>query len=259
MISQKLRSLTFLMFAVVLTTQAQETPDPSPVQEGTFRYLVTHNWTKKLNALTYLSKQRKERANYMYSNNAEWSSYSLMHFTPTQTHYVESDEKVNPDDQGYSWRKETFWIRRDFEQGTMHDAITMEGKVYQIQDSIRCQDWKILNDMKEVAGHLCMNASWEDTVKQQKIIAWFALDIPHSGGPERLCGLPGLILEMDVNNGAMVVSANRIESKKLTTELDLPKKIKGKKSTEQEYQKALNKIIQDATKEEQPYFWSIRY
>ncbi|MBL7807611.1 MAG: GLPGLI family protein [Saprospiraceae bacterium] len=256
---QKLLFLAFLNLAIPFITNAQETPESGPVQEGTIRYMVTHNWTKKLNALTYLSKQRKERANYMYGNDAEWSEYTLLHFSPTQTHYLDSEERVNSDDQGYSWRRETFWIRRNFEQNTMHDALTLQGKTYQIQDSIRCQDWKILNDMKEVAGHLCMNASWEDTLKQQKIVAWFALDIPHSGGPERLCGLPGLILEMDVNDGAMIVTANRIEAKKLSKEFDLPKKIKGKKSTELEYQKALYKLIQESIKEEQPYFWLIRY
>jgi GLPGLI family protein len=113
--------------------------------------------------------------------------------------------------------------------------------------------------LKEVAGHLCMNASWVDTVKQQKIIAWFALDIPHQGGPERYCGLPGMILEIDVNDGAMNVSANRIESKKLTSELDPPKKAKGKKSSEADYQKALHKVVQESIKEEEPYFWRIRY
>ncbi|MCC7466555.1 MAG: hypothetical protein IT261_09810, partial [Saprospiraceae bacterium] len=58
---------------------------------------------------------------------------------------------------------------------------------------------------------------------------------------------------------AMVVSANRIESKKLTTELNAQKKAKGKKSTEAEYQKALHKRIQESVKEEEPYFWNIRY
>ncbi|MBN8677006.1 MAG: GLPGLI family protein [Chitinophagales bacterium] len=255
----KLPLLICLIFGISLSVNAQTTPESGPLTEGTIRYLVTHNWTKKMAALTYLSKQRKERVSYMYGKNAEWSEYTLLHFTPTETHYLDSEERVNADDMGYSWRRETFWVKRDFAKNTTSDALVLQGKTYLVQDSIRCQDWKILNDMKEVAGHLCMNASWQDTVKQQKIVAWFALDIPHSGGPERLCGLPGLILEVDVNDGAMIITANRIEPKKLTTELDLPKKQKGKKSTEADYQKALFKLIQENIKEEQPYFWDIRY
>ncbi len=251
---------TCTLFAFLQTSiLAQETPSPDPVSEGTVRYLVTHDWGKKMAALTYMSKQRKERAAYMWGNRMEWHEYTLLHFNPTQTKYIDSEERAEPDDQGYSWRKKTFFTKRDFAQNTVFDALTIQGKTYLVQDSLRCQDWKILNDMKEVAGHLCMNASWVDTIKQQKIVAWFALDIPHSGGPERLCGLPGLILEADVNNGAMIVSANRIEAKQLTTELDLPKKLKGKKSTEAAYRAVLKKVMDDQIKEEQPYFWDIRY
>lgn len=256
---QKLLLLFVLLVFSQSAIMAQETPSPTPVSEGTIRYLVTHNWAKKMAALTYMSKQRKERVAYMWGNRSEWREYTLLHFNPTQTKYLESEERAEPDDAGYSWRKETFFAKRDFAQNTQHDALTMQSKTYLVQDSLRCQDWKILNDLKEVAGHLCMNASWEDTLKQQKIVAWFALDIPHSGGPERLCGLPGLILEADVNNGAMLVSADRIEAKKLSTELDLPKKQKGKKLNEAEYRTALKKLMADFIKEEQPYFWNIRY
>lgn len=256
---QKLTLLLILAVSFLQPLSAQETPNPEPISEGTIRYLVTHDWTKKMAALDYMSKQRKERVAYMYGNRSEWQNYTLLHFDPNQTKYVDSEERVNADDEGYSWRKETFYTTRNFAQNTFQDAITMQGKTYLIQDSMQCQDWKILNDLKEVSGHLCMNASWEDTLKKQKIIAWFALDIPHSGGPERLCGLPGLILEADVNNGAMVITANRIEAKKLTTEFDPPKKNKGKKVTEAEYNLALKKLIDDFVKEEQPYFWDIRY
>jgi GLPGLI family protein len=225
---QKFCLLLAFVASLCIRLAAQETPAPAPVTEGTIRYLVTHNWSKKMEALTYMSKQRKERASYIWGGNSEWLEYTLLHFSPAQTKYLDSEERAEPDDSGYSWRKEAYYTKRDFAQNTLFDALTMQGKTYLVQDSLRCQDWKILNDLKEVAGHLCMNASWEDSIKQQKIVVWFALDIPHSGGPERLCGLPGLILEADYNNGAMIVSANRIESKKLTTELDLPKKNKSR-------------------------------
>ena len=256
---QKLLLLLLLLACIQSRGTAQETPPPEPVTEGSIRYLVTHNWTKKMAALSYMSKQQKERAAYMWGTRSEWLTYTVLHFNPTQSMYLDSEERAQPDDEGYSWRKETFYTKRDYAQNTLQDAITLQGKTYQVIDSLRCQDWKILNDMKEVAGHLCMNASWEDTVKQQKIVAWFALDIPHPGGPERLCGLPGLILEADVNQGAMIISANRIEGKKLGTELDLPKKTKGKKVNEAEYRAALKKIVDEAMEEERPFFWDIRY
>lgn len=104
-----------------------------------------------------------------------------------------------------------------------------------------------------------MRAFWEDTVKQQKVVAWFAQDIPHSGGPERFCGLPGMILEVDINNGGMLITADKIEMKKLSNELDLPKKVKGKKIAEAEYQGILKKHIEEKRKAEEPYFWGIRY
>jgi GLPGLI family protein len=256
---QKLLLCLSLVAICQLPLMSQETSDQVPVTEGSIRYLVTHNWTKKMEALHYLSKQRKERIAYMQGSRAEWHNYTLLHFNPTQSSYVDSEERAEPDDDGYSWRREAYWVNRNFVQNTTSEALIVQGKTYLIQDSLRCQDWKILNDMKEVAGHLCMNASWEDTIKMQKIVAWFALDIPYSGGPERLCGLPGLILEADVNNGAMVLTANRIDAKTITTEFDLPKKQKGKKVTETEYNKALKKFIDEQVKAEQPYFWDIRY
>ena len=121
----------------------------------------------------------------------------------------------------------------------------MLGKIYIIEDSLYVPEWKIHNDLKEVAGHICMKAFWEDTIKNQKVVAWFAQDIPHSGGPERFCGLPGMILEVDVNKVAMVITADKIEMKKMTKEMELPKKFKGKKITEAEYQDVLKKYIKE--------------
>ncbi len=254
------KSLFFAFFVLLLTgIRAQEPSNPTPFTEGTIRFNVAHNWAKKMEALSYLSKQKKERVAYMQGNRSEWHEYTLLHVNPTETKYLDSEERAEQDDEGYSWRKETFFTKRNFSNNTLYDALTVQGTTYLINDTMVCQDWKILNDMKEVAGHLCMNASWEDTIKMQKIVAWFALDIPISAGPERLCGLPGLILEADVNHGAMVITADRMDAKKLTTEFDIPKKQKGKKVNETEYRKALKKFIDEQVKAEQPYFWDLRY
>lgn len=116
-----------------------------------------------------------------------------------------------------------------------------------------------MNDMKEVAGHVCMNAYREDTLKKQKIYVWFALDIPVPSGPERLGGLPGLILEADVNDGGMLITADKIELKKLTNELEAPKKVKGKKVNEAGYNEVIRKHMEEKRKAEEPPFWGIRY
>lgn len=248
---KKIFILSLLMLPLFLQAQQQF--------EGRIQYLVTQNWSKKLAAVPYISQQAKDRSAYMWGNRSEWKMYTELYFTPRVSKYENSEEKAEPDDDNFSWRKEVFFMKRDFENNTMTDAIELLGKNYLIEDDITPIEWKIQNDLKEVAGHICMKAFTEDTLKNQKIVAWFAQDMPLKAGPDRFSGLPGLILEVDINDGAMVMTANRIDLKKLTTELDLPKKIKNKKIKDAAYQSLVRDFILEKRKEESFPFWGIRY
>jgi len=227
--------------------------------EGTIRYIKTENVEKKMFVMDYLSKPAIEGYTYnyaqVYGNGNESTSYSVLSFNASRTSYEDSDENY----AGYNYRKTVFIITRDFSKHTLHDIIGLLGKTYIIEDSLQTPNWKILNEMKEIAGHICMNASYNDTIKKQKIVGWYALDIPISGGPERFFGLPGLLLEVDVNDGAMVIRADKIEPRKLTTELDFPKKAKGKKISEKGYIALLKKKIEENREQEKPLFDGLRY
>jgi GLPGLI family protein len=228
--------------------------------EGTIRYLITHNWVKKMAAVTYISQQQKDKMNYMYGNDSEWKKYANLYFNDTNTKYENSDENPNSEDYQYAEKKETFFITRDFTNNKAYDATSINGRLYVIEDSIPVMQWKILNDMKEVAGHVCMNATYTDSTHLHQVVAWFALDIPINAGPERFNGLPGCILEIDINDGAVVISADKVEMKKLNQEMALPKKkIKGKRVTEAEYQKALDEHYELARKNQTIPFWGLRY
>ncbi len=250
--------LFWLFFVQVFCLSAQTPPTTTP-QEGMIRYLVTHNWTKKMAAVDYISKQQREKLSYMFSNRSEWKSYCDMYFSPTKSKYFDSEERAQKDDEGYSWKREMFFIQRDFEKNRTFEGFEMLGKKYVLEDDLQPQAWKIQSDLKEVAGHICMKALWEDTIKHQKVVAWFAQDIPLSMGPEKFCGLPGLILEVDVNDGGMTISAETIMAQKLTKEFDIPQKLKGKKITNADFEKMLKAHIEEKRKAEEPPFWGIRY
>ncbi len=226
--------------------------------EGVVYYTRTSRWTKMIETIDYMSKQEREKMAYMFGNKDDWKQYTILYFSEKQTKYIDSEQK-SEESEGYSGRKEEYVIKRNFEKNSTTDIIEMLGKVYIVEDSLIAPNWKILNDIKDVAGHICMKAMVEDTLKKQKIVAWFAQDIPVNAGPERLYGLPGLILELDINNGAVIIEASKIENKKLVQELDLPKKMKGKKVNEAAYQDLIRKHMASMKKEEQYPFWGVRY
>ena len=223
--------------------------------EGMIHYVRTMNYIKQLTAVDYLSKQLIDKYSYVYGNRLESKSYARLYFNSTQTKFEDSDEN----EMGYSYKKAEYTITRDFSNNTLHDYMDVLGKTYIVEDSLKAPRWIILNEMKEIAGHACMNASYNDTLKKQKVIGWYALDMPISGGPERFFGLPGMLLGIDINNGALVLEADKIDLKPLTTELDFPKKAKGKKIKEKDYIGILRKQIVENRKQEQPVFSGLRY
>lgn len=223
--------------------------------EGVVKYTATYDWVKMMKACSWIDKTKMEQNAYMWGNNSEWKMKNTLYFTPKVTKFEESfDEAEN---MGYQGRKETFFRIRKFENNTMYDALVFLGKTMIISDSMQKPDWKIKNDIKEIAGHVCMNALYYDSLRYQKVEAWFALDLPISAGPDRFCGLPGLILEVNINNGAKIITAESIEFKAITTECDAPKKLKGKVVTASEFDAMTKKYMDDKKKAEE-FPWDIR-
>lgn len=104
-----------------------------------------------------------------------------------------------------------------------------------------------------------MMAVTEDTIRNQKIVAWFANNISVPTGPERYFGLPGLIMELDIDDGAVLITAIKVEMKPVTELLPLPKKMRGKKITGAEYGKLVKTTLDNAIKGRRYPYMSVRF
>ena len=208
--------------------------------------------------MTFLSKEEKERAATTWANNDEQKQDFVLLFNEKQSYYS-YPAKEDLSEGGYSWQKDEYKIYRDFEKEKRTDIIAMLGKTYILEDSLKVPKWKVMNKIKEIAGYMCMMAVTEDTIKNQQITAWFADNIPVSAGPELYGGLPGMILELDINEGDIVITAKKVEMKAVTEDMNIPKKLKGKKVTEPQYNTLVWTHIKDSMKAHRNPFWSMPY
>ncbi|WAC09277.1 GLPGLI family protein [Dyadobacter pollutisoli] len=247
-----MRTLTLLILTlfVSLVSYAQKT-------EGEITYEKVYHWTRLNARLSFLSNEEKERMKMTWANNDEHKVEMLLAFNEKLSYYTYP--KTEENDGGYSWRKGEYRIYRDFENEKRADIIEMLGKTYIVDDSLKFPKWKIMNKIKEIGGYMCMMAVTQDTIKDQKVTAWFADGIPVSGGPEQYSGLPGMILELDINDGDIVTTAKEIKLKPVTDDISIPKKLKGKKVNTQKYEEMMSVHIRDSIKAHRNPFWSMPY
>jgi len=227
--------------------------------EGTVTYERIYRWSRIYSRLDYLSQEEKDRIKLTWGNDDENKTNMKLFFTPTRSKYSYESEQGVSDDGRYSWRQDEFQIFRDFEQEKKTELIEMLGKTYIIEDSLQAPKWKVMNQIKDVNGHVCMLAVTEDTIKKQQVKAWFAHDLPVPAGPEQYFGLPGLIMELDINDGDVVITAIKVELKPVGEEINLPKKMKGRKLTDKAYRDLINTHIKDSMKAHRNPYWSMPY
>ena len=137
--------------------------------------------------------------------------------------------------------------------------VVLGGKLYVINDDMPKRKWKILNEIREVDGYLCMKAETEDAIKGQIIHAWFTSQIPVASGPEGYGGLPGLILMLEINDGTAVIEASKVILNGKEIDFNIPKKVKGKDITSEGYNKAMEKYFKQCIDGERNPFWESRY
>ena len=225
-------------------------------ENGVVTYTVTHNWIKKMETCEYLSKAEKDRMAYVWGGR-EYAMSAELKFNANECRFEMQDDD---EESTYKWRREEYIIYRDREKSETFDLMTLLNKEYAVVDSPDCQQWKIKNGMKEIAGHICMNASFYDSVREKEVIAWFALDLPIAIGPDRYCGLPGIILEINEANGAVVYTAISVLLSEEKVEVKKPThKKKTKVINTAEYNKIVLDYINECKKLQRPYFWNIAF
>lgn len=150
----------------------------------------------------------------------------------------------------------------NFETGKKVEKREFFDKTFIINDTIAKLKWKMTGETKTILGLPAMKATttristrtmmnMENGKMERKevqdtsmIEAWFTTQIPISAGPAEYQGqLPGLILEMDIQNGRQVFKALSISEK---ADLAIIKEPNGKKHyTPEEFRKERDKMMEE--------------
>ena len=130
----------------------------------------------------------------------------------------------------------------NLQDGTQIDQRDFMDKRFLVSGNPVAYQWKMSPEQKEINGYQCMKAVHTDTA--QTVVAWFTMQIPVSSGPDRLSGLPGLILEADINDGEKVITVHEIKAEAPDPKLLVAPK-KGKKVTEEEFRTIMREKMQE--------------
>lgn len=126
---------------------------------------------------------------------------------------------------------------KNYGTGQTTEQREMGPRKYLIADSLPELGWHLQPDTMTIKGYLCKKAIGKNR-QGNAVIAWYTETIPVPTGPETLGGLPGLILQVDINNAEMVFTPLQI----ITGNADrrvVKQPTDGKKITRKEFQKMM--------------------
>jgi GLPGLI family protein len=126
-------------------------------------------------------------------------------------------------------------VYKNLAADTMIDSRDFMQKQFLITGPPKARKWKIGTKQKQILGYNCMEASFR-VDSATALVAWFAPQLPVSNGPSDYQGLPGMILQIDVNDGERMTTATEIALDSVDTSA-LVAPSKGKEVTPEEFEK----------------------
>ena len=152
----------------------------------------------------------------------------------------------------------------DYRKGTRVDQREVMEKSYVVVDTLTRVQWKLSEETKPILNFTARKAT-ATSIQQRprvsmengemkremvndtvKVIAWYTTDVPVPAGPAYAGQLPGLILELDVNNGQNVTRAIEFSPKVAVNKIKEPKD--GKKITAAEFALERDKMMEEMRK-----------
>lgn len=139
------------------------------------------------------------------------------------------------------------------------------GKQFLVKDQLRKINWTMTKESKNIGNYMCFKAtssipkselewynfSWSDIPNTNsesgeevmiEITAWYTPQIPVSMGPSEFWGLPGLILEVNMNNTTMLCS-KIVMNPQDKNKIEAPKR--GKEVAKMEYKEIITRKMKE--------------
>lgn len=139
-------------------------------------------------------------------------------------------------------------IYTDFNEGKVTEQRDFMNRRFLIEREIPDSRWKITGQQKEIIGYRCMEAVSVDTSGKATVV-WFSPDFGAKGGPGLFNNLPGMVLEVNMNDGARVFIATKVESMEPGT-VKPQKPGEGKRVTEEEFRTIVSEKMKEMNLEE---------
>jgi len=115
------------------------------------------------------------------------------------------------------------------------------GKAYLMKDSLKNIKWKITKEKVQISGFDTYKATgvMNDSIP---VTAWYTPKINIKDGPDRIWGLPGLILksEFEMNGAGIIITATNVAVKE--EEIKINKPTKGQEISEKEFYDEMIKL-----------------
>lgn len=137
-------------------------------------------------------------------------------------------------------------VYRDLENNRVLEESEFFGKAFLVDDAPIAYNWKVTGQQKLIGNFPCISATTVDSTmgRARPVTAWFTPAIPVQAGPMGYGGLPGLILEIDINNGTAIMTASEIKLGKVEEgTIKVPEK--GKRVTREEYRKTVREKMKE--------------
>lgn len=162
-------------------------------------------YEKKVNMFALIKDQIKKYPDYSSFYTTAFEDYqkkqpqfkllkSTLTFSKNQTLFKPVEEPISNNFFSDIAAGQQFnTIHTLIDAGTSTIQKTVFEETYLVKDSTRKINWKITNEMRNIAGYDCRraNALIMDSIY---VVAFYSDEIPVSGGPETFSGLPGMIL-----------------------------------------------------------------
>lgn len=242
-----MKKVTVLIFLLIINLSLSQDLKGKVTYQAS---LNSEDFLTRLEKNTSLDKQRKDYQLKNVSTSSEMNFHLL--FRDDESLFQAEYDLITKRNLGYKYNRTgemaqddriyytNLKTKENFYQSFWTKEVLVENEEI---------NWVLSQETKKIGNQICYKATATIATEQLEelnfmspVIAWYTPEIPVPFGIQRFNGLPGLILELvaDYQGGKVFFKATKIE---LNTKEEIKiKKPKGKKVSEQEYIKLIDKL-----------------